>query len=275
MTRFHLFALTTAVMLLVCTIAAVLVVAHKHVQPATTSPASPAPGRAPARVSASAVSDGALLASIRAFALAYGDYLNGGADMLTGKAGLTAAAQATQEGQIPVAFRDGHVRMVEVESLQSTCCSASVTVVLANREERYPFAEQLLLERHGWVVDQVTPPDLSMDRNLRPTPHVTMPAGGTAAAKAFAVGYVNFRSGESLTRPAMTAAAGRQIVAGTDSLAGQTLPKAPARLGSIKFGPPSGDEFAATATLRAGRAQLTFSFLMIHTPVGWECGQYL
>ena len=45
----------------------------------------------------------------------------------------------------------------------------------------------------------------------------------------------------------MTAAAARQVKAGTDSLAGQPRPHVSARLVSIAFGPPSGREFATTA----------------------------
>jgi hypothetical protein len=223
-----------------------------------------------------AATDAQLLSAIRKFALAYGGYLDGrSATTLNGTGSITAASQATQAGRIPPTFRDGRVTIAQLGSLEATCCSASVTVVLANREESYPFDEQLLLEQRGWVVDQITPPDLSMDRNLRPAPQVATPATGREAAKAFAVAYVNYRSGEDSIRPLMNAAAAKQIAAGTDSLAGESLPKADARLTSIQFGPPSGEEFAATVTVSAGSSRLTFSFLMVRTAAGWECGQYL
>jgi hypothetical protein len=223
-----------------------------------------------------AATNAQLLSAIRKFALAYGGYLDGGsATTLNGTGSITAAGQAMQAGRIPPTFRDGRVTIAQLGSLEATCCSASVTVVLANREESYPFDAQLLLEQRGWVVDQITPPDLSMDRNLRPAPHVATPATGREAAKAFAVAYVNYRSGEDLTRPLMNAAAAKQIAAGTDSLAGQSLPKVDARLTSIQFGPPSGEEFAATATVSAGSSRWTFSFLMVKTAARWEAGQYL
>ena len=148
-------------------------------------------------------------------------------------------------------------------------------MVLANREESYPFAEQLLLERHGWVVDQITPPDLSIDRGLRPAPHVSPPAAGAAAAREFALAYVDYRAGVSSTRPAMTAAAARQVKSGTDSLAGQQLHKAAAQLVSIRFGPPSGREFAATAMVTVSGSRESFSFLMVKTSTGWACAQFL
>jgi hypothetical protein len=263
--------------LLVCAAGILLALTRTRSQTVpATSAVTTVVSRAPARQVPSSVGNGALLAAIRRFAIAYGVYLNGGSAVaLTHAGSLTATAQATQGGQIPSAFRDGNVVIVELDSLESTCCSASATVVLANREERYPFAEQLLLEQRGWVVDQITPPDLSIDRNLRPAPHVALPAGGTAAAKTFAVAYVNYRSGRSQSPPAMTAAAAHQIIAGTDSLTGEILPKAAARLTSIQFGPPSGNEFAATATVRGGSVPLRFSFLMVKTNAGWECGQYL
>ena len=70
-------------------------------------------------------------------------------------------------------------------------------MLLVNREESYPFAEQLLLEHHGWVVDQITPPDLSMDRRLGPAAHVSPPAADAAAARDFALAYANYRDGMS------------------------------------------------------------------------------
>lgn len=278
MTRRHILALTAAVLgaVTVCAVGAALVLVHRPQSEQSTGAVMTVATHPIAQPVRSPLGNRPLLTAIRKFALGYGSYLNGGAASALAKAGsVTAFAQAKQEGRIPAAFRDGNIRVAQVDALESTCCSASTTVVLANREERYPFAEQLLLERHGWVVDQITPADLSMDRNLRPAPRLTMPAGGTAAAKAFAVAYVNFRSGESGARPAMGAAADREVAAGTDSLAEQALPKAPARLVSIKFGPPSAGEFAATATVRDGRAQLTFTFLMVKTKAGWQCGQYL
>ena len=281
MTRRHALpaVASTLAIAVVCAIAALLVLAHAHTgQPQRAASSLTPTGATPAAPTQqpSTNNDEQLLAAVRKFATAYGVYLDGGpAAALTGNGSVTAVSQATQGPQIPAAFRDGRVRIAQLDSLQTTCCSASVTVVLANREERYPFAEQLLLEQHGWLVDQITQPDLSMDQNLRPTPHVAIPASGIAAAKRFAVAYVNYRSGRSHKRPSMTTPAAHQIPAGTDSLAGQELPKAAAQLNSIQFGPPSGNEFATTATVRAGSARLTFSFLMVKTHAGWECAQYL
>jgi hypothetical protein len=192
-----------------------------------------------------------------------------------GRAGtVTAVDQAREARRIPVKFRDGRLT-ASLGAIESTCCSASVTVLLADREESYPFAEQLLLEHHGWVVEQITPPDLSMDRELRPAPHVSPPAAGEVAAREFALAYANYRDGMSQTRPAMTAVAARQVKAGTDSLAGQATPHVAARLVSIAFGPPSGREFATTAVIHFDQSRQSFSFLSVRTPAGWKCSQFL
>lgn len=278
MSHRHVHGVGAVIGALACLVAAALVLAGSHARPApaTSSVSPPVNETVQPQPSAASASNGLLFGAIDRFALAYGRYLNGdGATVIRRVGSITATAQAVDAGQIPAAFRDGRVRIQRLVGLQSSCCSASVTVVLANREEQYPFTEQLLLEQHGWIVDQITPPDLSMDRHLRPAPHVPTPAGGLSAARAFAVAYVNYRSGESAERPAMNAAAVHQIHAGTDSLAGQTLPKAIAELTSIQVGPPSGDEFAATVAVTDGGARLTFSFLMLKTAAGWECVQYL
>ena len=267
-------AAAAAGLVIVSAIAGVLVLAHTHHQSSSTS--LPAAATTRSQEAPRASTDTQLVKAIRVFADAYGRYLDGGPATALRRAGsVTSAAQAKQAGQIPAAFRDGHLTVANLTALESTCCSASVTVVLANRQESYLFAEQLLLEQHGWVIDQITPPDLSMDRNLRPAPHISPTTAGTAAARAFAIAYVDYRAGVSPTRPAMTAAAARQVKSGTDSLAGQQLHKAAAQLVSIRFGPPSGREFAATSVVQVAGARESFSFLMVKTSTGWACAQFL
>jgi hypothetical protein len=284
-------AITTVVILAV---AGVLVLAHTHQHtPTSTSVISssaprravtstspnghaPSPSPAPASAPTRTRNESLLLSAIRAFASAYALYLDGASKTAIGRAGsLTAAAQAAQGGRIPVAFRDGPLKVKALDSLEQTCCSATVTVVLEDRQQTYPFTQNLLLEDGRWLVDQITPTDLSMDRTLPAAGPVTEPAGGEASARAFATAYVDYRTAISGTVPAMTTAAARQIRAGTDSLAGQKLPNAPGRLVSIQFGPPSGSEFAATATVAITGARVSFSFLMVRTRAGWECGQFL
>jgi ribosomal protein S11 len=267
-------AAAAAIVVIVCAIAGVLVLAGTRHQSSTSLPVAVT---ATTTQQASRVSTATqLVKAIRVFANAYGRYLDGDPATVLGRAGsVTSAAQAKQAGQIPAAFRDGRLTVTDLSTLESTCCSASVTVVLANREQSYPFAEQLLLERHGWVVDQITPADLSIDRGLRTVPHVSPTAAGAAAAREFALAYVDYRAGVSSTRPVMTAAAAQQVKSGTDSLAGQQLHKAAARLVSIRFGPPTGREFAATAVVQVAGARQRFSFLMVKTSTGWACAQFL
>ena len=259
---------------IVCVIAGVLVLTRTHHQP-LTGPQVVAPTTTKRLVSQTPT-ETQLVKAIRRFANVYGRYLDGAPASALRRAGsITSAAEAARAGQIPGPFRDGHLTVNNLNALQETCCSASVTVVLANREESYPFVEQLLMQQRGWVVDQITPPDLAMDRGLRPTPHFTTPTTGATAAREFAVAYVNYRAGVSRTRPAMTATAARQLESGTDSLSGQQLPKAPGQLVSIAFGPTSGKEFAITATVTVAEARQSFSFLMVKTATGWACAQFL
>jgi hypothetical protein len=267
-------AAAAAIVVIVCAIAGVLVLAGTRHQSSTSLPVAVTATTTQQVSRASTATQ--LVKAIRVFANAYGGYLDGGPATVLGRAGsVTSAAQAKQAGQIPAAFRDGDLTVTDLTALDSTCCSASVTIVLANREQTYLFAEQLLLDRHGWVVDQITPPDLSIDRGLRPAPHVATPAEGAAAARAFALAYVDYRAGVSPTRPAMTAAAAQQVKSGTDSLAGQQLHKAAAQMVSIRFGPPTGREFAATAVVKVVGARQRFSFLMVKTSTGWACAQFL
>jgi len=264
---------------ILCVIVVVTVAAHDHA--ASTARMNPTPPRVIRQQtgSTSSISPAtarALLTVIESFAIGYGRYLDGGtATVLSSSGTVTAIAQATTGGRMPAAFRDGQLHLTQLSSLQSTCCSASVTVVLADREQSYPFTEQLLNEGGHWLVDQITPSDLDIDRDLKAPRNVSDPAGGQRAARAFAVAYVDYRDAISRTPPAMTAAAARQIKQSTDSLAGQRLPKATARLVSIAFGPPSGNEFAATATVRVNTATQSFSFLMLKTSSGWKCDQFL
>ena len=264
---------------ILCAIALVIGATRGHAErqpPSKPTPARLITPRTTSTSSVSAANDGALLTAIESFAIGYGRYLDGNSATGMSKAGtVTATAQATNGGRIPTGFRDGQLRVTQLSSMQSTCCSASVTVVLANREQSYPFTEQLLNEGGHWLVDQITPSDLDIDRDLKAPRNVSDPAGGQRAARAFAVAYVDYRDAISRTPPAMTAAAARQIKQSTDSLAGQRLPKATARLVSIAFGPPSGNEFAATATVRVNTATQSFSFLMLKTSSGWKCDQFL
>jgi hypothetical protein len=273
-----IFTAATALAIL-SVIAVVTVAAHDHA--ASTARINPTPPRVirqqtGSTSSISPATDRALLTVIESFAIGYGRYLDGGtATVLSSSGTVTATAQATTGGRIPAAFRDGQLHLTQLSSLQSTCCSASVTVVLANREQSYPFTEQLLNEGGHWLVDQITPSDLAMDRDLTAPSNVSDPAGGQSSARSFAVAYVDYRDGTSSTPPAMTSPAAQQLEQSTDSLAGQHLPKAAARLMTIAFGPPSGDGFAATATLRDGTATQSFSFLMVKTRSSWKCGQFL
>ena len=213
---------------------------------------------------------------IREFVLAYASYLDGRpGNQLERYGSITSTAQATSAGRIPVTFRDGTLRITGTGSFARTCCSAEETIVLANRAERYPLTVELLYEQNGWRVADLTPVDLSMDRQLRKPLGVNTPAAGNTAARQFAIAYAQYRAGEAGLPGELTAAAKQEITQGTDSLAGTQLPNGPVRLVAIAYGPASGNEFAATATVADTTSKQTFSFLMVHTPQGWACGAFL
>ena len=215
-------------------------------------------------------------AAITAFTASYAAFLDGAPAAGLKDASITATAQAGQDGRIPVAFRDGILHLSTVSSLQSTCCSAEQTVVLANRQERYPFTVSLLNDGpHGWQVASLVPVDLSTDRATRPVTGFEIPAAGRAAARAFAVAYFAFRAGTGPAPTAMTRAAASAIASGQDSLAGAQLPTGAVSLEAIKYGPPSGDEFAATATVAIASARESFTFLMTLTAGSWKAAAFL
>jgi hypothetical protein len=264
---------------LAITVAVTLGQHPQHPQRTSTTPIAPGPrqaGQEAAPASAASSENGPLLGAVRRFAVGYGQYLDGqSAAGMHSSGTITSIAEAVDAGHIPATFRDGAVHLSRVEALEETCCSAAVTVVLANREESYPFSEELLDENGHWLVDEITPADLSMDRGLKASTKVSDPAGGEAAARSFAIAYTDLKSGDRQNPLALTAAARAQLCEGNDSLAGIRLPPTPARLTAIQFGPMSGAEFAVTATVRVGAVKETLSFLETQTATGWKVSEFL
>jgi hypothetical protein len=230
---------------------------------------------APSTGPSSSRSSSTAAAVVQAFASSYAAYLDGAHARLTDTS-LTATGEAQQAGRIPVSFRDGDLRVTGETALQATCCSAQQTVTLANRQESYPFTVQLLDDGpRGWQIASLAAPDLSMDDHLQPLKHDTQPTvSGRQAARQFAIAYTAFKAGTS-AEPSMNAQARRELAASQDSLAGAEIPKGAISLQAIKFGPPTGSEFAATASVKvAGRSE-TFTFLMVRQNGQWLAGAFL
>jgi hypothetical protein len=224
-------------------------------------------GTARHRLSATAV--------LRGFATSYLAYLDGGPGSGLRYASITASSQATAGGRIPPAFRDGPLRITDVSEQGSTGSSAQATVLASNRSESYPFTVQMLYEQDGWQIAQIVPVDLSIDDHTQPPVGVVLPAAASGAARWFAVAYVNYRAGVTRSLPAIAGAARQAIAQGTDSLAQTRIPRERAVLESISYGPPTGGEFAATATVTVPGQRETFSFLMVRSAAGWVCGAFL
>ena len=214
---------------------------------------------------------------INTFAGAYAAYLNGGPPTTLADASITANGQAHQDGRIPAQFRDGILHVASESPLISTCCSAQQTVVLANRQESYPFTVTVLDDGpHGWQVASLVPVDLAIDRHTQPVRGFSLPGAAKRAAKRFAVAYATYKAGAG-SEPSrlMTSAAAAVITNGQDSLAGQELPHQAAALAGISFGPPTGNKFAATATVTVGSSRQQFSYLMTLSAGRWLAAAFL
>lgn len=214
---------------------------------------------------------------IATFAGAYAAYLNGGPATPLADASITANGEAHQDGRIPAQFRDGILHVSSESPLISTCCSAQQTVVLANRQESYPFTVTVLDDGpHGWQVASVVPVDLAMDRHTQPVRGFSLPGAAKRAAKRFAVAYAGYKAGAgSGPVKLMTSAVATAITNGQDSLAGQELPHQAAALTGISFGPPTGNKFAATATVTVGSSRQQFSYLMTLSAGRWLAAAFL
>ncbi len=265
--------------------AGALLTAHRsqRVSTATTATAPVVTGTAPTAgtssvpaAAGSARQRTMLQTVIDRFARAYATYLDGGPARGLAKYGTTRVTrEATLEGHIPVDLRDGQLRIASTNGFARTCCSGQETIVLADRSERYPLTEELLYEQNRWQVTNLTPVDLGIDRHLpKPAAVHTAPVAA-AAARAFALDYVRYHAREAAVPAALTAAARAAITHGTDSLAGIRLRSGAVRLVAIAYGPLSGSEFAATATVKDATTRQTFSFLMTHRKDVWVCGAFL
>ena len=212
----------------------------------------------------------------RAFLSSYAAYLDGRPDARLRFASITARSQARAEGPIPEAFRDGLLRLDHL-SAHWSLYSAQVSVVLANREERYPFAIQLLDEPRGWQVSQLQAPDLSMDRGPTPVVAPKLPAAAARAVRRFALSYARYRAGLSGSPTGLAPQARAALESDSDSLAGIRLGHLAPRIESLTYGPLSDGEFSATATVTFASGSESFSLLMEdQTQTGaWLCAAFL
>ena len=233
--------------------------------------------RAPASVPAGASEGRLSLGAVQsAFLESYGAYLDGAPLSVLRGASVTASWQARSGGRIPRAFRDGPLRVAQA-STDAGPYSAQAAVVLANREERYPLELQFLREQHGWMLAQLTPPDLTMDETITPVTGARIPATAQRATRRFALAYAAYRAHVGPLPTGMTAGAAAAIRTGEDSLAGLRFARTLPRLVSLAYGPVNAGELAATATVRFGESVEQFSLLMaLRTQTGgWLCAAFL
>ena len=73
----------------------------------------------------------------------------------------------------------------------------------------------------------------------------------------------------------MSSSIAQAIATQTDPLA-QTHVSGNARVTQLAYGPQTGDELVATATVVTGTgANASFSILLAHTTKGWVCAEFL
>ena len=266
-------ALLTTLCAIAVTAAVFLGGALTHARTRPAAVAAPLPASAPPATPQEQLTLGQVEG---AFASSYAAYLDGAPIRLLRFASLTARAQAWSGGRIPEPFRDGTLTVAGMSG-SSSPFSAQARVMLANREERYPLTLQLLREQHGWQVEQLQPPDLTIDETTRPVVGVEIPAAAQTAARRFALAYAAYRGRLAPLPAGMTATAVSAITAGEDTLAGLRLPAVRPRLASVSYGPLNEGEFAATVTVRFGATAEQFSLLMQlrKQTGGWLCAAFL
>ena len=212
-----------------------------------------------------------------AFAASYGDYLDGAPVRALRFADITARAQARGGGSIPGNFRDGQLHLRDL-SLRAGAYSAEATLVLADRQESYPFSLGLLCEQQGWMIASLQPPDLAMDRTIEPVSAPALPKLARVMTRRLVMAYARYRAGRGALPEGLGRAATATIRTHSDSLAGIALGSARPRLLSLIYGPLNASgEFAATATVRFGANRQQFSVLMERSKgrSRWLCVAFL
>jgi hypothetical protein len=251
----------------------IVLLLHGHTGSATPAPRRSRPGTSTVAVTPQ---QAAITRAQDAFVDRYLAYLDGtGTVTALPFASITAREQAGRGGRIPAAFRDGALRVTRASG-ENTDYSAQATITAANRSESYVLTVQLLLTQHGWQVAQVSTPDLAMDDDIRPVLGPAVPTGGRLASRLFALGYTAYRTGRSVAIPVrLTATAQSELEEEQDPLAGVARSEAQPRLLGLRFGPLERNEFAVTATVRAGGQRRQFTVLMVKHAGRWECDAFL
>jgi hypothetical protein len=183
-------------------------------------------------------------------------------------------AHAAGEARIPAGSRFGSLRLTSVQTRWVTGADvAQARIVGQDRRHTYPTDLDLTYAGGAWRVVALVPPDVAtiLARPHRP-PAVAQPL--SAAARAFALAYANYREGATIAAPPGLPPIQGQIHTGSDPLA-QTQPThVPANLDSLAFGPVEGNIVAASATLNDRGSALVFSFNLMRTGTQWRAWSF-
>lgn len=204
-----------------------------------------------------------------AFARAYVSFLNGrlAASALPDMTERSRAL-ASSGGRVPVVYR-GQV-VLRAVSFTGVLGATSASARVIARAGRHTLEAAFALGYTGghWRLTHLVPPDFPTVFSP-PAPPVSVPPAARAAAQAFALAYVDYRTGARADAPAGLPTVERQIAADQDPLAATARTRAPAHLVRLQL-LPQGQLTAVDAVLAAGGRRLRFSLILEATGGGWQ-----
>ncbi len=210
------------------------------------------------------------------FGTAYAGYLEGRVPV----SALPAASArvrsiATDGSTIPPASRAGSLRVTGIRLRYVNGAPAAQAVITArDRRRSYPFDVGLSYAGGRWSIVYLVAPDVG---SILATAHHPPPAPASLrrAASTFALAYAGYRAGLKRRIPNAMPLVAAQIAAAQDPLAGLGPGGAGPTLKSLAFGPPQGGNVAATAVVRAGAREPSFTFLLRRAGERWEASSFL
>ncbi len=208
-----------------------------------------------------------------AFAQSYVQFLAG----RTNAAGIQYATPAVRSlaassGLVPPAYR-GRLTLRGLTFsgvLGAPHATALLTADAGANTLRSAFSLIYLDSR--WHVSALVPPDFPTVFSP-PAPALHTPPAASAAARAFALSYANYRTGAGPLPQQVLSYIRQQIAAGRDPLAGTARTRRPARLLQLAA-LPNGTVTAVDAVTAAGSHKLSFSFLMQLAGGRWQAWQF-
>ncbi len=208
------------------------------------------------------------------FGRSYAGYLDGRVPV----SALPAASRrvrsiATDGPTIPPASMAGSLRVTGIRlRYVNGAPAAQAVITVRDRRRFYPFDVGLSYAASRWSVVYLVAPDVG---SILAAAHHPPPPSLRRAATTFALAYAGYRAGVKRRSPSAMPLVGAQIAAGQDPLADLGPGGAGPTLKSLAFGPPQGSLVAATAIVRAGAREPSFTFLLRRAGERWEASSFL